>query len=97
MYQDYTLSYTAAAAANVVVTAKPAFLHKIILGADVASSVVEVSDHASDGNGNVKLYLAGSTLMTSIGGEIEVNAVFGKGITMDLTNQTQVHVVYRPI
>lgn len=94
---DYTLTYQAAAAANVVVTAKPAFLHKIIVGADVATSTIEVSDHASDGDSNVKIFLTGSTLMTSLGGEVEVNAVFGKGITADLTNQTNVHFVWKPI
>jgi len=97
MSQDYTLTYQAAAAADVVVTAKPAFLHKIIVGADVATSTIEVSDHASDGDGNVKIFLTGSTLMTSLGGEIEVNAVFGKGITADIANQTQVHFVWKPL
>lgn len=97
MSQDYTLTYQAAAAADVVVTANPAFLHKIIVGADVATSTIEVSDHASDGDGNVKIFLTGSTLMTSLGGEIEVNAVFGKGITADIANQTQVHFVWKPL
>jgi hypothetical protein len=80
--------YKAAAAANVVVTAKPAVLKRIIIGASVGSSVVEVSDSKTDGDGNVKIYLAGDTLL----GVYEIDAVFVNGITLDLTNQTQVTV-----
>jgi len=95
--KDNQITYQATAAANVVITAKPAYLEKIIVGADVAASVVEVSDHPSNGTSNVKVYLGGSTIMTSIGGEIEVEAVFAKGITMTLTNQTKVGIVWRPM
>ena len=90
---DNEKTYQAAAAVNVVVTAKPAVLERVIIGADVASAVVEISDHASDGNGNVKVYLAGSTLL----GVYEVGAVFQTGITMDLTNQTHISVIWRNV
>lgn len=90
-------TYQAAAAANVVVTAKPAILQRIIIGADVGSAIVEVSDHASDGDGNVKVYLAGSTLLTSTGGVVEIGAVFQAGICADLTNQTNVTFIWRNI
>lgn len=88
--------YQAAAAANVVVSATPATLVGMIIGADVGSAVIEVSDHASDGDGNVQVYLAGSTLLTSCGGYVPVNAYFATGITADLTNQTQVTFIYIP-
>lgn len=91
-----TYKYQAAAGADVVVCAEPAILHGIIIGADVASAVVEVSDHASDGDGDVKILLSGSTLMTSLGGYVPVNAHFLKGITADLTNQTNVTFVFSP-
>lgn len=92
-----TLVYQATAAADVVVTSKPALLHKILIGKDVATSTVEVSDHASDGDANVKIYFEGSTLMTATGGCVEVNAVFQNGITADLTNQTNVAFIYSPL
>jgi len=88
-------TYQAAAGADVVVTAKPATLVRIIIGADVGSGVIEVSDHATDGDGNVKVYLAGSTLLTQTGGCVEVGANFPAGITADLTNQTNVTFVWR--
>lgn len=95
-YQDgYSYKYQAAAAADVVVKATPGFLHKIIIGADVASGTIEVSDHASDGDGAVKILLTGNTLMTSCGGEITVDAYFATGICADLTNQTNVTFIYR--
>lgn len=90
-------TYQAAAAADVVVTAKPAILHRILVGKDVASGVIEVSDHASDGDANVKIQYDGSTLMTATGGCIEVGAIFLNGITADLTNQTQVTFVWSPL
>jgi hypothetical protein len=85
-----TYVYQAAAAANVVVSATPAILVGMIIGADVGSAVIEVSDHASDGDGNVEIELTGSTLMTSCGGYVPVGAYFGTGIASDMTNQTDV-------
>jgi hypothetical protein len=82
--------YQAAAAANVVVSATPAILVGMIIGADVASSVIEVSDSATDGDGAVKIELTGSTLMTSCGGYVPVGAYFATGIASDMTNQTDV-------
>lgn len=89
--------YQAAAAADVIIATGAAILEKIIIGADVGSAIIEVSDSATDGDGDVKIYLAGSTLMTSCGGEIIVGAVFQKGIAADLTNQTNVTFVWRPM
>lgn len=89
--------YQAAAANNVVISTGPAILEKIIIGADVASAIIEVSDDTADGDVNVQIYLAGSTLMTSCGGEVIVGATFQKGICADLTNQTNVTFVWRPM
>lgn len=86
-----SIKYQATAAANVVVKASAGFLERIIVGADVGSSVVEISNHASDGDGNVVFYLAGDTLQ----GVYEVNAEFSAGICADLTNQTHVTFIYR--
>ncbi len=88
--RDGQIYYTATAGANKIVTAKPAYLHRIIVGKDVASSVIEVSDNASDGDGNVKVYLEGNAL----GGVHEVGSVFTNGVTMDITNQTNVTIIY---
>jgi len=91
-----TYVYQAAASANVVVSATPAILVGMIIGADVGSAVIEVSDHASDGDGNVKIELIGSTLMTSCGGYVPVGAYFATGIAADLTNQTDVTFIIIP-
>lgn len=96
MVEGKKITYQAAAGANVVVATGKAILHRVIIGADVASGVVEISDSATDGDGNVKVYLAGSTLLTSIG-EFEVDGLFENGITADLTNQTNVTFIWSPI
>lgn len=90
-----TITYFATAGDNKVVCAGKAILHRIIFGADVASGDVEISDHASDGDGNIVMQLTGSTLMTAHG-TVEVNAHFHKGICLDLINQTKVTVVWSP-
>jgi len=95
MINANNITYQAAAAANVVVTTKPAILERIIIGADVGSGVIEISDSIDDGDGNVLVYLAGSTLLTQTGGVVEVGAVFPTGITADLTNQTQVTFIWK--
>lgn len=90
-----TYSYQATAGDNKVILAAPGFLYGIIIGKDVASSIIEVSDHASDGDGNVKIHLESSTLMTATKGYLPVNASFNTGICADLDNQTNVTFIYR--
>lgn len=96
MIRQDNIHYQAAAANNVVVTSKRAILERIIIGADVASSTIEVSDHASDGDGNVKILLTGSTLMTANGGVVEVGALFKNGISADITAQSNVTFIWKP-
>ena len=91
------ITYQAAAGADVIVSKSPAVLEEIIIGKDVNGGILEVSDSPSDGDGNVKIYLEGNTLMTSCGGSVRVNAIFRKGICADLTTQTNVTFVWRPI
>ena len=88
---DYLPFYQAAAAANVVIKAEAGYLKGILVGADVASSTIEVSDSATDGDGNVKVFLSGSTLQ----GYYPVEAYFASGITADIVNQTLVTFIYR--
>lgn len=97
MYQAHKMKYQAAAAADVVVATGKAILHRIIIGADVASSTIEVSNSATDGDGDVKIFLSGSTLMTATGGVVEVGAIFEKGISADIVNQTLVTFIWEPI
>jgi len=94
--ETYEYKYQAAAAADVVVSTGPAILKRIIVGKDVAASVIEVSDHASDGNGNVQIYIANDNI-GSKWGVIEVDAIFKVGICADLTNQTNVTFVWTPL
>ena len=87
----FTRTYQAAAAENVVVKATQAFLHAIIIGKNVgAGAIVEVSDHATDGDGNVKVYLEAPAVGTYL-----VDAMFTVGICADLTLQTNVTFVWR--
>lgn len=85
-----TLTYQAAAAANVVIKAAPGFLYGITIGKDVAGGIVEVSDHVSDGDGDVKYYLEDPNV-----GYYPVNGVFALGITADITTQTNVTFHWR--
>lgn len=89
--------YNSAAGGNQIVASGKAVLHRIIIGADVASAVIEVSDHASNGTSNIVLRLAGSTLLTSTKGCVEVGALFENGITVTTTNQTHVTYVWEPV
>lgn len=76
---------------QVVITGK-CILHRIIVGADVASGAIELSDSATDGDENIILTLAGSTLR----GSYDIGIIFEKGITVDQTNQTNVTYVVSP-
>ena len=86
--------YLASAGANQVITAQRAFLYRIIIGKDVASAVIEVSDDISDGDGDVQIYLASSTLLADTGGVVEVGAEFNKGICVDVANQTNLTFIF---
>lgn len=90
--------YQATAAADVVVSAAPAYLHAIICGAWVTNGTIEVSDHASNGDGNVKIFI--TMAATNIDGfpkVIPVNAYFATGICADQTDATQVTYIYSPV
>lgn len=83
--------YKATAGADILVSAgKPGFLVAIIIGTDVSGGIVEVSDHATDGDANVKIQVTDSIVQT-----IPVNAYFPAGITADQTVQTEVSYVWR--
>ncbi|MBW1860092.1 MAG: hypothetical protein JRI70_08475 [Deltaproteobacteria bacterium] len=86
----FTITYQAAAAANVIIKAAPGLLHAIIVGKDVTGGLIEVSDHATDGDGNVVIYLSDPPVGTYI-----VDAEFTAGIASDLTTQTNVSFVWR--
>ena len=87
----YTVTYQATAATNVIIKATQGLLHSIIVGKSVgAGAIVEVSDHATDGDGNVKIYLEAPAVGTYL-----VGAFFEVGISVDLTNQTNVSFVWR--
>lgn len=87
----FGVKYQAAAGANVVVKATQGLLHSIIIGKSIgAGAIVEVSDHATDGNGNVKVYLEAPAVGTYL-----VDAFFGVGICADLTLQTNVAFIWR--
>lgn len=93
----YNTHYQAAAAADVVVKAKPGYLHSIIIGEWVTGGIIEVSDHATDGDGNVIIYLkCGATDESGFPKTIPVGAKFETGITADITaSQTHVTFIYR--
>jgi hypothetical protein len=94
--QRYSYHYIAAPAADEVVKASAGFVHAIILGKWVTGGTVEVSDHATDGDGNVKIKLtAGATDESGFPKTIPVNAVFGTGITVDTIGLTDVTIIYR--
>lgn len=90
--QEYSYDYIPAAGANEITKGSAGFLHAIIVGDAVASSIIEVSNHASDGDGAVVIYLAGDALGPAV---YPVNMTMGTGITSDITNQTHVTMVYK--
>jgi hypothetical protein len=91
------ITYRATAGTNIVIATGKAILRKIIFGIDVATSVATFGNDPATTANDVKLKFTGSTLMTANGGDVEVNAIFDKGITMTLSNQTDVTVVWEPI
>jgi len=86
----FTPTYQEAVTTNLVIKATQGYLHAIIIGVDVTGGIVEVSDHASDGNGNIKVYLKDADVGTYL-----VDAMFTVGICADLTLQTNVTFVWR--
>jgi len=92
----FSYKYFASAGADQVVKAGPGFLHAIVIGKYVSGGVIEVSDHASDGDGNVQIYLETAASDTGFPKTIIVDADFPIGITADLTaSQTNVTFIYR--
>ena len=86
----FTSTYRATVATDLVVKATQGYLHAIIIGLAVTGGIVEVSDHASDGDGNIQVYLKDPAVGTYL-----VDAMFTVGICADLTLQTNVTFVWR--
>lgn len=87
----FAIKYQAAATPDVIIKAAPGFLHSIIVGEDVSGGIIEVSDHASDGDGNVVIYLKDPDVRV-----YPIDAEFTTGIAADLTGaQTHVAFVWR--
>lgn len=94
--QQFSLSYQASAADNKVIKASAGFLHSVILGTWVDNGVIEISDHASDGDGNIVIKLTtNATDDTNFPCVIPVNAKFTTGICADVAALTDVTFVYR--
>lgn len=86
----FKITNQAAAGADIIVKASQGFLHSIIVGKDVSGGLIEVSDHATDGDGNVVVYLADPAV-----GVYLIDAEFSAGIAADITTQTNVMFVWR--
>jgi len=92
-YKHY---YQAAAAANVIVKGQPGYLHSIIIGKFVSGGIIEVSDSATDGDGDVKIFLETTGTDTAFPKVIPVGTYFEDGITADITgSQSYVTFVYK--
>lgn len=91
----YSYSYVSAPTANTVVKSTAGKLVRIILGAWVTGGTVECSDHATDGDGNVKIFLtAGATDESGFPKSVDIGANFATGITCDTIGLTQVTFIY---
>ena len=86
----FTRTYIAAAGADNVIKAAPGLLHSIIVGKDVNGGIIEVSDHATDGDGNIVLYIADPAV-----GVYPVDMTFDVGIATDIATQTNLTFVWR--
>lgn len=90
--ERYSYAYTSGPTTDWIVKGSAGFVHAIHVGAAVASSVIEMSDHATDGDGNVQIYQSGDTIGPAV---YPLNMTMGTGITLDITNQTHVTVIYK--
>lgn len=92
------MTYVAAPGANQVVNVGESVLKSIIIGGPVigsplpATGIVEVSDHASDGDGNLKVVIEGA----AVGTVVEVHGRFQAGLTADITGYSHVTFVWDP-
>ena len=86
----FKITYVAAAGADNVIKNKPGYLHAVVVGKDVNGGIIEVSNHASDGDGDVQVYLADPTPGTYL-----IQAEFSTGITVDMTTQTNCSFIFK--
>ena len=100
---NYSYHYQAAAADNVVVKASAGVLVGIILGGvPIADASIEISDHATDGDGNIVAHPSGGsgadnlleqTLVDKHKGFIKVGMAFATVIAPPPTMPTTMDVV----
>lgn len=78
---EHTLTYQAGVATNLVVNSNETFVHGVTIGTAgaVATDFVEISDHASLGNGNIKMKLVAPAV-----GFYPINSRFVNGLTVNI-------------
>lgn len=93
--QEYSYKYTSGPTTDWVIKNSAGYLKSIIVGDAIANGGIEVSDHASDGDGAVKVHLLSNASIFIGPKTYDVNVAFSTGITADITTQTNVTMVYR--
>jgi hypothetical protein len=83
------MTYIAGAAANTIVSAHPCTLLGVVCGN--VSATVEVSDSATDGDGNIKLSLVAPVSEAYI----PVNVWMTAGIAVDTTTAGMVTIIWK--
>lgn len=84
---EVEVSYLGSTGDNQVVKDQAAFVYGLTIGNN--TTVVELSDHASDGDGNIKMKLTNPPC-----GYFPINAWFENGITLDIATAAQITVHY---
>ena len=92
---NWNITYLDSEGDDQVISSLNCILHAILIGKDVASSVIEISDSKTDGDGNIIDVAEGNALMTANGGERVYDVECKKGLTLNLTSQTNVAVLWK--
>jgi hypothetical protein len=88
--------YQASPAANVKVKESAGFLESVIIGAFTASGILEISDSATDGDGDIKIKITGEATDTGqFPKTIPINLDMEVGICADIAEFVDVTFIYR--
>jgi len=94
LHEKYNITYVEDAGDDNIIKNKPGYLHSIIIGEFVSGGIIEVSDHATLGDGDVKVCLTTAATDTDFPKVVLVDAHFDVGITSSLTTQTKVSFIW---
>lgn len=79
-------------ATNRIINTGPVFLERVVVGKNLVSSSIQISDHATDSTANIIFFIEGDTLQDGY----PIGANLDEGLTITTSGDISASIIYSP-